>query len=93
MPEGKKKIARLSSMKIIPAHHRPDYCCDFSQNHRESLVISDKTDSLVSLLKVNCKNKICSSVESLNRFIENKTIHACGVPSAGNAFTKQRSLF
>ena len=60
----------LSSLKMIPANHRPDHCHDFSQNC-DSVMISDEiTDSLVSLLKINYKNKICFSVQSLYRFTE-----------------------
>ena len=37
-----------------------------------TVMISDEiTDSLISLLKVNYKNKICFSVQSLYRFTEN----------------------
>ena len=57
------QFANLSSLKMIPANHRPDHCHDFSRN-RDSVMISDEiTDSLVSLVKVNYKNKICFSVQ------------------------------
>ena len=56
---------------MIPANRRPDHCRDFSRN-RDSVMISDEiTDSLVSLLKVNYKNIICFSMQSLYRFTEN----------------------
>ena len=64
-------IIVLSSLKMISANQRPDYCRDFSRN-RDSVMISDEiTDSLVSLLKVSYKNITFISVESLYYFKEN----------------------
>ena len=66
------RFGLLSSLKMISANHRPDYCHDFPRN-RDSVMISDEiTDSLVFLLKVSSKNKIFISVESLYYFKENQ---------------------
>ena len=94
-----KRFVFLSSLKMISANHRPDYCRDISRN-RDSVMISDEIkDSLVSLLKVSCKNIIetlCCFIESqkgrkrsdlsiINK-IPAKTylLKECGLPSAGN---------
>ena len=67
---------------MISANHRPDYCRDVSRN-RDSVIISDEiTDSLISLLKVSCKNITFISMESLYiasqkiKRGENKATHA-----------------
>ena len=57
---------------MISADHRPDYCSGFSRN-RDSVIVSvEMTDSLVSLVKVGCKNNISISEELLYRFKENE---------------------
>ena len=51
MTWDKVKLIILSSLKMIPDNHRPDYCRDFSRN-RDNVMISDEiTDSLVSQLQ------------------------------------------
>ena len=56
---------------MISANHKVDYCRDFAQNRNSVMIANDITDTLVSLMKFSCKNKISISVESLYRFIEN----------------------
>ena len=56
-------VSLLSYLRMISASHRPaNYCRDFFTKARYSVMISDNiTDSVVSLLKVSCKNKFLSA--------------------------------
>ena len=85
-----KRFVFLSSLKMISANHRPDYCRDISRN-RDSVMISDEIkDSLVSLLKVSCfiesQKGRKRSDSSIIYKIPAKTylLKECGLPSAGN---------